>query len=187
MKVKILLSALFVALIVQVNAQEKKEKIAPNPEQKVECRVKQMQKELLLDDATAAKFAPLYKEYLLAMFECMPKCKMQQAQPDELTDKQIIERIETRMAARQKCLDVEKKYYKKLSSILNAKQLLRVFCDGRTSFMFPRGTFKGNDMRGHCPRRGMFMQPKPCGDFKKMDRDKRECRANSVCQGVDKK
>lgn len=35
-------------------------------------RVKMMEKKLVMDDATAAKFTPLYKEYLQAMKDCRP-------------------------------------------------------------------------------------------------------------------
>ena len=41
-----------------------------NPEQRIEKHVKRMQNSLMLDDAAAAKFAPIYKEYLLEKVNC---------------------------------------------------------------------------------------------------------------------
>ena len=40
------------------------------PEQRIERQAARMDKELMLDDETSAKFLPLYKEYLQAMAEC---------------------------------------------------------------------------------------------------------------------
>ena len=105
-----------------VCAQEKKQ--APTPEQRIEKRVQRMQKKLMLDDATAAKFAPIYKEYLQAKFAARPVCK----KCDNPTDAQIKENIGKRIDAQQKALDVEKKYYKKLSSVLTGRQLQLIFC-----------------------------------------------------------
>lgn len=105
-----------------VYAQEKKQ--APTPEQRIEKRVERMQKKLMLDDATAAKFAPVYKEYLQAKFAARPEWK----KCDNPTDAQIKENIAKRLDAQQKAIDVEKKYYKKLSSILSGRQLQQIFC-----------------------------------------------------------
>ena len=53
------------------NAQDtpaqKRAKQKPTPEQMMDRHVKMMEKKLVMDDATAAKFTPLYKEYLQAM------------------------------------------------------------------------------------------------------------------------
>lgn len=105
-----------------VCAQEKKQ--APTPEQRIEKCVERMQKKLMLDDATAAKFAPIYKEYLQAKFAARPVCN----KCDNPTDAQIKENIAKRLDAQEKAVDVEKKYYKKLSSILSGRQLQLIFC-----------------------------------------------------------
>ena len=103
-------------------AQEKKQ--APTPEQIIEKRTERMQKKLELDDATAAKFAPIYKDYLKAKAECRSNCK----KCENPTEEQIKENISKRLEAQEKAAKVEKKYYKKLSSILTGKQLQQVFC-----------------------------------------------------------
>ena len=123
MKTRILLLALFIAASTAVVAQEKvcdKQMM----EKRLEFRVKKMQEKLMLDDATAEKFAPIYKEYLQEKAKCFPVVEFGK----ELTDDQIKKNIEDGMAAQQKMLDVDKKYYNKLSKILNAKQLQQVFC-----------------------------------------------------------
>ena len=88
-------------------AQEKKQ--APTPEQIIEKRTERMQKKLELDDATAAKFAPIYKDYLKAKAECRSNCK----KCENPTEEQIKENISKRLEAQEKAAKVEKKYYKK--------------------------------------------------------------------------
>lgn len=130
-----------------VCAQEKKQ--APTPEQRIEKRVERMQKKLMLDDATAAKFAPIYKEYLQAKYAARPTCKKY----ENPTDSQIKENIGKRLDAQQKSLDVEKKYYKKLSSILSGRQLQQIFCKDNKKAYFEKGKkFNGRNARCAAPR-----------------------------------
>ncbi len=145
MKTRILFVALFVAMASFATAQEKKKCDKPTPEQRIEFRVKRMQQKLMLDDKKSAEFAALYKEYLTEMTTCRPNI----TRGKELSDAEIKGNIEARMDARQKALDIEKKYYSKLSKVLNARQLQVVFSndkgfgksDGRK--FAPRGKFGG--------------------------------------------
>ena len=123
MKTRILFVALFVAMASFATAQEKKKCDKPTPEQRIEFRVKRMQQKLMLDDKKGAEFAALYKEYLAEMTTCRPNI----TRGKELSDAEIKGNIEARMNARQKALDIEKKYYSKLSKVLNARQLQVVF------------------------------------------------------------
>ena len=50
-----------------------------------------------------------------------------QNSPQEMTDAEIEKAIQDRFDARQKALDVQKKYFKKFKEVLNAKQLQKVF------------------------------------------------------------
>ena len=148
---------LFVAIASFATAQEKKcDK--PGPEKFLEFRVNHMQQRLMLDDAKAAEFAKIYKEYLQEKMACRPTM----ARGKALTDAEIKSNIEARMDAEQKVLDVEKKYYKKLAKVLNAKQLQVIFCK-KDDFgkdckknMAPRGMKKDN---GFAPR-GMKKGPR---------------------------
>ena len=112
------------------NAQDvpaqRRVKQKPTPEQMMDRHVKMMEKKLVMDDATAAKFTP-----------------NKDVKKAEMTDAEIEKAIQDRFDARQKALDVQKKYFKKFKEVLNAKQLQKVFqqpcMDGK---MKP-------DMRGH--------------------------------------
>lgn len=57
------------------NAQAPNQKKKLTPEQRQEMQINRMQKSLMLDDETAAKFAPLYKEYLEALKACRTEMK----------------------------------------------------------------------------------------------------------------
>ncbi|WP_300763362.1 hypothetical protein [uncultured Bacteroides sp.] len=112
------------------NAQDvpaqRRVKQKPTPEQMMDRHVKMMEKKLVMDDETAAKFTPLYKEYLQAMKDCrLAECV--KAKKAEMTDAEIEQAIQNRFDARQKMLDVQKKYFKKFNELLNAKQLEMVF------------------------------------------------------------
>ena len=148
---KILLIAAVCFCCAATFAQEKKEKF--NPEQMIEMRVGMMQQKLMLDDATAAKFAPIYKEYLQALGECFKPC----GQCENPTDSQIKENIGKRLEAQQKVLDIKEKYFKKLSSILSGRQLQQIFCNEDKPFGGKWGK------KGDCGKRdGKKWGKKPC-------------------------
>lgn len=52
------------------NKDNKDQKQRPTPEQMMQRQANQMVKTLRLDDATAAKFTPVYEGYLKALREC---------------------------------------------------------------------------------------------------------------------
>lgn len=100
------------------------------PEQRIEMQVKKAQKRLLLDEATAEKFAPVYKEYLEAMQQCKPTCpKLQKGEKKELTDAEIDQMMQDRFAARKKLVETQETYYKKFKKILNIRQVEALFKD----------------------------------------------------------
>lgn len=73
MKTKRLFTALMIATMMScgiILAQPGQKEKKLTPEQRIEMQVKKAQKRLFLDEETAAKFAPLYKEYLEAMKQC---------------------------------------------------------------------------------------------------------------------
>ena len=73
------------------NAQAPNQKKKLTPEQRQEMQINRMQKSLMLDDETAAKFAPLYKEYLEALKACRTEMKQEKPQQRkaERTDAEI--------------------------------------------------------------------------------------------------
>ena len=197
MNIRIVLMALVVAFTSYATAQEKK---APKmtEEQKVEFRVAKMQKSLGLDEATAAKFAPLYKEYLQALAKCRPELK----RGKELTDEQVKENIEARIDAKKKAAKVEKKYYGKFSKILDAKQLQKLFSEPKAfnknvkGGFAPQGKRPGPGFAKAPGRKAPMMKPGfnkggfKKGDFKKRGFKKMDCPKNvkdGVCKKADSK
>ena len=176
MKIRIVLMALVVAFTSYATAQEKKEAPKMTEEQKVEFRVAKMQKSLGLDEATAAKFAPLYKEYIQELAKCRPELK----RGKELTEEQVKENIEARIDAKEKSVKVEKKYYGKFSKILDAKQLQKLFSEPKAfnknvkGGFAPQGKRPGQGFAKAPGRKATMMKPgfKPGfnkGNFKKGD------------------
>ena len=168
------------AFSVGAMAQEKKAK--PTPEQRIEKRVERVQKDLMLDDATAAKFAPIYKEYLMEMSKCRPEV----VRGKNLSDEQIKKNLKARMEAKEKAVDVEKKYFGKLEKVLNAKQLQKVFSKqdaapkaGKKQFA-KRGKRDGKGFVNAKCRKGAKMNACELGGCKHMDKmagcKKTECR-----------
>lgn len=66
--------AFALAALMPVNAQRNAKAQNISPEQAIEMRTNRMAKRLMLDDVTTAKFAPIYKEYLTELQECMKNC-----------------------------------------------------------------------------------------------------------------
>lgn len=139
----------------------------PEPQKKqckpitIEKQVNRMANQLMLDDATTAKFAPLYKEYLENLQGCCAQsCYKNTATCPKsnatLTDKEIEARIEKRFEMQQQRLDIQKKYYDKFKKILNAKQLEKVFAPRpkmAKKMICPKAP-KGDPMGKYCPQGG---------------------------------
>ena len=66
----VILAALLVGSQMSLSAQNKEKKQRPTQEQMVQMQTNQMVKTLMLDDATAAKFTPVYEKYLKELREC---------------------------------------------------------------------------------------------------------------------
>lgn len=104
-------------------------------EQRTELQVRRMQQRLLLDEATAAKFTPLYTEYLNALKECRKGCpdrkELKGQQPTQPatppTDQEIRDRIKARIQAQRERADIQAKYLDKFAKLLTARQLEIVF------------------------------------------------------------
>ena len=69
----VVLMALFLGSQMTLSAQNKENKERkqhPTPEQMMQMQTNQMVRALMLDDATAAKFTPIYEKYLKELREC---------------------------------------------------------------------------------------------------------------------
>ena len=86
------------------NKENAKQKLTP--EQRIERQAENLSRRILLDDATKAKFVPLYQEYMKEMQSVCPlQNNAQKKTKAELTDKELEERMEQCFDARQKRLD----------------------------------------------------------------------------------
>lgn len=164
MKTKRLFTALMMATMMScgiILAQPGQKDKKLTPEQRIEMQVKKAQQRLLLDEATAAKFAPLYKEYLEAMQQCKPACpKQQKGEPKELTDAEIDQMMQDRFAAHKKLVETQETYYKKFKKILNIRQVEALFKDNG-----PRRAHRPcmkNPQFPQMPKGKMGQAPAPC-------------------------
>ena len=142
MKARVFILAVMVAFASFANAQQPMPRKHGN---KIEFRVKRMADKLMLNEEQKEKFAPLYQEYLEAKAACRPQLVF----GNELTDEQIETNLEQMMDVREKSLKIDKKYYKKLSKVLEAKQLDMIF--GFKAQMGKRPMPHGKDMKAMPP------------------------------------
>lgn len=101
----------------------------------------QVVKALLLDDATAAKFTPVYMQYLKELSESRVsnsrklKAKetatpenVQKTEPKSIpTDAEVEKAIKDRFAQSRKILDIREKYYNEFRKILSPKQIMKIY------------------------------------------------------------
>ncbi len=144
MKARVFILAVMVAFASFANAQQPMPRKHGN---KIEFRVKRMADKLMLNEEQKEKFVPLYQEYLEAKAACRPQLVFGK----ELTDEQIESNLEQMMDVREKSLKIDKKYYKKLSKVLDAKQLDMIF--GFKAQMGKRPMAHGKEMKAMPPRR----------------------------------
>lgn len=138
---------LFIALLVagsqvslfaqQVDGAKKKPRFTP--EQMMEMQTNRIVKELALDDATAAKFTPIYTQYMKDLRECRAEAwkqmkpenaeagKQVEAKKEVPTDAEVEQRIKDRFANSRKMLDLQEKYYTEFRKVLSPKQIEKIY------------------------------------------------------------
>lgn len=140
-KFLMVLVALFMGSQVALFAQEKKEGRAErrhfNKEEMQEMQCNQIIKGLALDDATAAKFAPVYKKYMEEMSETRNMNARKKADnkvaadkqtpKPVLTDAEMDQNIKARFAQSRKMLDIREKYYGEFRKFLSPKQIQKMY------------------------------------------------------------
>ena len=107
--------------------ERKKERLTD--EQRIERQAMRMNKELLLDDETSAKFLPLYKEYLQALAKCRPAAPDSASRPrkSELTDEELDQRMQACFECQKKRIETKETYYAKFKKILTMRQVEKIF------------------------------------------------------------
>lgn len=125
------------------NKENKERKQRPTQEQMIQMQTTQMVKTLMLDDATAAKFTPVYEKYLNELRECRmmnrkPRTDKDKANATEantgkvepkpvMTDAEIATMLKNQFAQSRKMLDIREKYYNEFSNILSQKQIMKLY------------------------------------------------------------
>ena len=123
------------------NTDNKEKKQRPTQQQMMQMQVDQMVKTLMLDDATAAKFTPVYEKYLKDLRECRmmnhkPRTAKAITQSTDanakkerpsMTDDEIATMLRNQFTQSRKMLDVREKYYNEFSKILSQKQILKIY------------------------------------------------------------
>ena len=143
-----------------VNAQENQnvpeEPQRLTPEQRIEMQTNRLAQELMLDDATAAKFAPVYKKYQEELQALRPQPKEGEKpqmkggpkgpemkggpkgpemkggpqgpapEPKQLTDAEIEAQMKARWAEQRKTADIQEKYYAEFKKFLSVRQIQKV-------------------------------------------------------------
>lgn len=119
------------------NKENKTNKQRPTPEQMVQRQTNQMVKTLMLDDATAAKFTPIYEKYLTDLRECRMMNRKERTKENNTeakqtpkpvqTDAEIEKQIKSQFAQSRKTLDAREKYYKEFRKILSPKQIMKIY------------------------------------------------------------
>lgn len=107
-----------------------------------------MQRHLMLDDKTAAQFAPVYKEYLQALEDCKPQ--KPETKPAAMDDKQIEEHLTAQFERQQKLLDTRKEYYNKFKKMLTMRQVQMVLQSDRPHPMMPKNKQMKDKPQGPC-------------------------------------
>lgn len=136
-----------------VNAQEARDDNGRRhltEDEMISKRTNQMVQVLMLDDATAAKFVPVYSQYLKERMECRGKKHEHAGKDDKAmdtkTDAEIDQMMKDNFAQSHKMLDIREKYYAKLHDILTPKQIMKIYQTERNDLLKMK---KEMHKRGH--------------------------------------
>lgn len=140
-KFLMVLVAIFMGSQVALFAQDKKgakpERRQFNREQMQEMQCNQIIKGLGLDDATAAKFIPVYKKYMEEMRDTRMMNPRKANRDRNVTDKkapkplptdaEVEQAIKARFTQSRKMLDIREKYYNEFRKFLSPQQIQKMY------------------------------------------------------------
>lgn len=149
-----MMAALLLAMTMSLGLSAQNAGKQDNPEKRIERRIENMEKKLMLDDKTAAEFAPLYKEYLAALRDCRVK-----PDKDLKGDEAILNRLKAGLATKEKIAATKQKYVDKFAKILTARQVRQLFSerDRRNNDRPAQSARLAPGQRGSVPA----LQPRP--------------------------
>ena len=146
MKQKVMYLIVFLLAVgtqVEVFGQGKGDKVKNvrlTPEQRMERQIEQVCGSLMLDDATTARFAAVYRQYLKDLQTCSKAKSEPQAFAEkavggkkQLTDEDIEKLIEARFAKSRKILDIREKYYREFKKVLTPRQIQKVYAQEKAN------------------------------------------------------
>ena len=156
------------------NTDNKQKKQRPTPEQMVQMQTKQIVNTLMLDDATAAKFTPVYEKYLKELRECRmmthkartEKTKAQgtdanaKKERPSMTDDEIATMLRNQFTQSRKMLDIREKYYNEFSKILSQKQIMKIYQQEKSNANKFKKEFDRRK-KGRKPGQGLHEGQKP--------------------------
>lgn len=155
------------------NRDNKEKKQRPTQEQMMQMQTNQIVKTLMLDDATAAKFTPVYEKYLKELRECRMMNHKQRAEKAQgtsatdkkdasrpvMTDEQIATMLRNQFAQSRKMLDIREKYYNEFSKILSQKQIMKIYQQEKSNMNKFRKEF--DRRKGQKPGQGHHQGQRP--------------------------
>lgn len=110
------------------------EKSPLTKEQRIALHADRQVKALMLDDATTAKFKPMYEKYLTELAALHPErgsMNKTEAAPQTKTDAEVLSSLKDQFAKERKALDIREKYFTEFGKVLSPKQLEKVFRPGK--------------------------------------------------------
>lgn len=178
----VLLAVLFIGSQMTLSAQNKADRTGkqrPTQEQMIQLQSSQMVKTLMLDDATAAKFTPVYTRYLEELRACRVmnqagrgnrpsgvRNQTTEAKPavkPVLTDAEVEKQIKEQFAQSRKILDIREKYYNEFRKLLTPKQIAKIYQTERGNADKFKREFsqrkQGKARQGHNPAHRRQVQP----------------------------
>lgn len=137
-----------------VKTEKKQKGVRMTPEQSMDMSVAFIARQLMLDEATTAKFETVYKKYLTEVRSCrFKRNEMFGAEGpvsrDKMTDAQIEKIIEARFAQSRRILDIREKYYREFKKFLNPRQIQEMY---RAEKSVQRKVRKEMERRQHRPK-----------------------------------
>ncbi len=131
MKKILTLCAALLALSTASFAQDAKKRPEFTPEQRAQFRAEKMANQLMLSDADAAQFVPIYKTYILDRKAVAEKFKFEGKCAEKksalVSNEDVDARVKNDFARKRAMLDLREDYYGKFTTVLSPKQVCKVY------------------------------------------------------------
>jgi len=131
-KTLILAAMMLLCLSTAAVAQEQPKEPQRNPEEMIQKRADAMASKLLLSDADAAKFVPVYVNFQKEFMAINEKYRQERPKDEngkavKQTDKQVEESLRAQFAKSQEILDLRKTYFEKYLKVISPRQIRELY------------------------------------------------------------